>query len=820
MKGRQPLSGEDRIRYTPFSHVQYAQRFATKSFTRSIVSKCVLLAVVWGYLGLLGIGRSTVIAQRFAPCDGEDRHLPAGLLAGGPVIWASREDNDGEVDSHPSGSAGSEDDILPRPKRKHRKAREDQGLPEDAELDVLARGYLKHAHNAWPELVKSGLLPSASDPLILQMIEQFKKRHRSGKIDVTDVNRFVKAGLLVAACYPRYSDPNSQPKSIPDQLRIAITCAKTRGFFVPWGLIVADYARRATWGRRQGFENLLKIIGNRDIKLSAVIIDDFDRGSRNDLDSWKLAGKCKMLKIGLYGASDGFHIDDPNWDQQVRLRNMFNQMEYTSKRQRVRRGLSGLASENRPIGRLALGFARRPPRDQNGIVLSKPNGLPKTERCFDPEMKAAAELMWDLFYNKKWSTYKIAVEFNRLRIDGGDSWSDKSIEQMLTNPAYIGLFIWNRTTKVFNWETQKYETVKNPWQEWIWYYDPELAIVPKSWHVYARNLLVKPKVDPSRKKRKQPQRLPTTLFSGAIFCGYCGRELTLCRATEKYKSLGCPDGLFNKHGCELRSSKSTAIIEKVVCGFLHAQIVSKCTIKRLVIAANKYLAVEQKKPLADLQPLRSQQKKLRAHIDRFLGRVKAAANEDLIEAYEKEISKLQTELKEVSISLAHATRANEPPPPPIDMARVDTYFKDLRAVLNQEIPAAAHALRKVTGPIVATQTPYSDKPGAQWTLTFTPSIWPLLHEVALRLDYPDSSTMEFLCRGNWITSEAIRLPLNSEGWRRRRMSTEFYETLDDLLRHNPTMSQAEIARKAGCSQAAVSRHKSRLLEEGGVRLSE
>lgn len=713
----------------------------------------MLIAVTWGFLGLLGSGRSTDLVQPTAKRDGESWPLPFGVLASGPAVWTRRRDGDDDDDSLSGSDADPDGDILPRPKRKPRKAREDQGLPEDdAELEILARAYLKFAHDAWPELVKSGLLPIASDAVISQMVAQFKERHRSGRIDAIELTRWVKAGLMIAACYPRYSDPNSQSKSIPDQLRIAIACAKSRGLVIPWGLLVADYARRATWGRRQGFENLLKLIGNKEIKLSAVIIDDFDRGSRNDPESWKLAGKCKMLKIGLYGASDGFHIDDPNWDQQVRLRNMFNRMEYTSKRQRVLRGQSGMASENRPIGRLPLGYGRKPLRDRNGNVLMKPDGGCKTQRCFDPETKAGAELMWELFYVKKWSTYRIAVEFNRLRIDGGESWSDNSITQMLLNPAYIGLFIWGRTTKEFNWKTQRYEIVNRPWQNWVWYYDPELAIVPKAWHVYARNKLVKSRVDKSDpKKRKHPERLPATLLSGTLECGYCGRVLTLCRSTDKYKSLCCLDGLYGKHGCQLKVSKSTAIIERRLLRLIHDSVLTTDNLAKLIAAGNAYLAQLARLPRQDEKPLRARAKKLNHQIDRLVTRVKISQDDKIVEVYEQEISKLKAELRQVAADLAAMSRSNTPPPPPLDPKRVETYLTDLRAVLSRETPAAAAAIRSLTGPIQVTQAPHAHtKHGARWILKFTPSALPLLRELAVRHDYPDSRTLELLCAGNWI----------------------------------------------------------------------
>ncbi|WP_172992157.1 recombinase family protein [Lacipirellula parvula] len=216
-------------------------------------------------------------------------------------------------------SPDREDDILPRPIRKHRKAREEQGLPEDSELESLAREYLRLAAAAWPEHLASGYVPHAGSLVVGSMVAEFKERHMTGKVDVEAMNRLATVGLKIAANYPRYSDHNSQPKSIADQVREAIAFAKSRGLFIPWGLIVADFGRRATQGHRQGFENLLKIVRIKALRLEAIIIDDFDRASRNDLEAWKLAGMCKTMKIGLYGASDGFHIDDPDWDFKVRM---------------------------------------------------------------------------------------------------------------------------------------------------------------------------------------------------------------------------------------------------------------------------------------------------------------------------------------------------------------------------------------------------------------------------------------------------------------------------------------------------------------------
>jgi hypothetical protein len=170
----------------------------------------------------------------------------------------------------------------------------------------------------------------------------------------------------------------------------------------------------------------------------------------------------------LIGVSDGFHIDDEDWDVKLRFYNLITQTELKYKRQRVRRGMRGVAGENRTLGIPPLGYTRRVKREANGYIERRPNGTPKTELCIDPETLPYAQLMWELFYVKKWSKYQIAKQFNDERVCDWDGWTPTGIEGTLLNPLYCGYHIWNRTRSEFNWETQRWERVSNHWKEWEW----------------------------------------------------------------------------------------------------------------------------------------------------------------------------------------------------------------------------------------------------------------------------------------------------------------------------------------------------------------
>jgi hypothetical protein len=85
---------------------------------------------------------------------------------------------------------------LSRPTRQRRRAKADRGLPPDEELKALAVEYLKVQRKHWPDLVKAGLLPDATDAVLDAMVEDFKDRHRDGAVEPESVRVHVATGLL------------------------------------------------------------------------------------------------------------------------------------------------------------------------------------------------------------------------------------------------------------------------------------------------------------------------------------------------------------------------------------------------------------------------------------------------------------------------------------------------------------------------------------------------------------------------------------------------------------------------------------------------
>ena len=126
------------------------------------------------------------------------------------------------------------DQPLPRPQRRPRRARADRGLPPDEDLAILARAYLERQRKHWPGMVQAGLLPEPTDQVIREMVEDFKDRHRTGKVDAHTVRVLAKFCEKFAGNYNRFSCDNSSPLSIIDQMVNALDKAQAENRFIPW----------------------------------------------------------------------------------------------------------------------------------------------------------------------------------------------------------------------------------------------------------------------------------------------------------------------------------------------------------------------------------------------------------------------------------------------------------------------------------------------------------------------------------------------------------------------------------------------------------
>ena len=421
------------------------------------------------------------------------------------------DDDDAEAAKEDSNNGGTSsgrdmDAPLPRPMRRRRRAKADRGLPPDEELAKLAHAYLDRQSKHWPKMAEAGLLPEADEKVVRLMVEDFKDRHRTGKVDVTSILAFRPFCEKFGGAYERYSCDNSSPMSILDQLTNILDKARTENYFVPWQYVFADFSISGLDASRQGYASYKGQLADEQQLIQVTFIDDFTRASRDELEWWKLGALSKRLRKGMIGASDGFDLRNPNSDILITVFGLVSRLFIKSLKEKVMRGMKGAARRGTCLGKLSLGFTRRVHRDANGNVVYRPDGRPRHEPCIDPATRQYRLLMYELFVEQNWTAYRIARHFSKLKVDGWDGWTESAIKKLLKNENAIGAFNWNKTHREYDWEEEKWVVVKNPATEWERHYDPALAIVPKPlWRAARLKLWRMRKASPRTGKEGQSQ---------------------------------------------------------------------------------------------------------------------------------------------------------------------------------------------------------------------------------------------------------------------------------------------------------------------------
>jgi DNA invertase Pin-like site-specific DNA recombinase len=611
------------------------------------------------------------------------------------------DSDDGEDGSSADSSDGSSPDgdapdrPLPRGRRRRRRAKADRGLPLDSDLAALATAYLDRQRKLWPNVVEAGLLPESTEKIVQQMVADFKHRHRTGKVELEQVQAYARIVLKLAGNYDRYSCDNSSALSIVDQMVKALEKAHGENRFIPWAYIFCDYSVSGLDASRQGYTSYKAVLSDPKHLIETTYIDDFSRAGRDEIEWWRLAALSKRCNKRLIGASDGFDLSNPNSDLLITMFGLVSRLFIKQLREKVRRGMRGAARRGTVLGKLPLGFTRKVKRDQNGNIVYRPDGRPRHEPCIDPETQTHRVLMFELFSVKKWSPYQIAKHFNDSKVDNWDGWTETGVKKLLVGLDAMGIFIWNRTHREYDVEEDKIVVVENPRSEWERYIDPKLRLVPVEWWVDARRRLRKV-WDKSQQAGPKPSRnqiSATTLFSGTLACEYCEDEIKLLRSAGKYKQMGCLNGMQHAHDCKLSSTKSVTVIEDCVLGFIRSNLFTAPAIEHVLKKANAFFQREACKPQVDTAPLKAEERKLKANVRKYQQFIEEEPDEALCRSHNIRIKELQGRLNEVQATIREAERQNRKPPKPLNLDSSNRYVPDLRDLLNEDVPMAAETIR-------------------------------------------------------------------------------------------------------------------------------
>ena len=219
------------------------------------------------------------------------------------------------------------------------RAKEDRGLPPDSELVELATAYLEHnsAGQRWWRPGSYRNLPKRSSG---RVVADFKRRHRTGKVDREQVQPFARIVLQIGRqlrpLLLRQLQPNVHSGSngqYPGQ-------GPKRKTLHPWSYVFADYSTSGLDASRQGYTSLQDgPLRSEAPDRDGTYIDDFTRAGRDEIEWWRLAALSKRCKKRLIGASDGFDLSNPNSEMLITVFGLLSRLFIKGLREKVRRGM-------------------------------------------------------------------------------------------------------------------------------------------------------------------------------------------------------------------------------------------------------------------------------------------------------------------------------------------------------------------------------------------------------------------------------------------------------------------------------------------------
>ena len=246
------------------------------------------------------------------------------------------------------------------------------------------------------------------------------------------------------AIYARYSDEKQRETSIEDQIRRCQALGKQHGFDLEKVLIFTDSAitgRAEDEAKREGFRQLMEAWDSN--KFSVLLIDELSRLSRDAVTQAQLFRRLETNQRVRMLTANGGDTSRPNWQLQFSLEGVVSQQSGRDTRHRVVRGMLGQLERGYMIAQPAYGYQLKRELDaQNNRIGS---------RWIVAEREAA--VVRDIF---EWrargeSMHEIARSLNdrgvpprgRARKADGGYWRPAAICNLLSNPVYKGVFVWN-----------------------------------------------------------------------------------------------------------------------------------------------------------------------------------------------------------------------------------------------------------------------------------------------------------------------------------------------------------------------------------------
>ena len=638
----------------------------------------------------------------------------------------------GYVSSYPPAPqfSGANNDA-PAPSCRGRVRSADFGMPERQGLLDLARTYLEVQARLWPELAGTTAVPAADPATIAAMADDFERRFRQLHADVFRPGDTPIAWIALAVAYLRFSDGNSKPRSLDQQLLNVLNRARRDGVFVPWHYVLADAAVSGTLACRTGYMLAKTIVERRDeFGVSWFLIDDLSRMSRNTIESLRLGELAKETGVRVIGASDGFDSANPQSSLLLPVLGSMNEAFITQFRPKVKRGMDDAFRRGDNIQPPGVGYRLVDVKDASGNLVITHKGTIEKRAEIDPEAAAWIVRGAKMIAHEGKSPIELARLFNEQKVGGRQTWSDSMIRKMYSRERLVGREVFRTTRQEKNRTTGKVRYVKLPQDQWLVRESPHLRILPDELADAVRaklNLATQSFGRTAKDRTKKAHRAdlyPKVLIR--LICGGCGTPMILGRSLGKYQSFCCFNSLHGIHGCTNRGYKSARIIDDAVLGTVMTTLFTEDFLADLTADVNKRLAWIARQPIPSTKKLEQEI----ANEDRQLKRLTHRLDKvdvthlDVLVTKAEEMGRQLAAKRERLKELQRAgRRPNVKSVKEQDVVAALTHLRDL---LQGDVGVAAQVLKALVGDVILETRQVEGQQKPQMVARFTINAVPAL----------------------------------------------------------------------------------------------
>jgi len=396
------------------------------------------------------------------------------------------------------------------------------------------------------------------------------------------------------AIYARLSIEDSRDKesdSIANQVYIVKQYIEER----PYLKLCATFTDNGETGtnfNRDGFNAMMEEI--KAGKINCIVVKDLSRFGRNYIETGEYLEKIfPFMGVRFVSINDGLDNEDKNSNTDaliVSLKNLINDVYTKDISQKIISSLHTKQKNGDYIGGLPLYGYKKSPENYRKLIIDD-----EVAHIVRDILKWKAEGMGDTLIARRLNEMGISSPMKR-KIDKGEVksvgrtkvflWRDKVIQQMTTNPMYLGHMTQGKQKQAL---CDNQPVKIKPKNEWIIVENTHEAIVDKATFDLAQEMRYRNTKEFYRNYDKSKHiRNEGFLLKGLLVCGCCGSKLARKKTKPDSNThrFICPMAYRGLTNCKVKSISEADILDSTLSS-IKLQIETAADLTAVIERLNK-----------------------------------------------------------------------------------------------------------------------------------------------------------------------------------------------------------------------------------------